>query len=429
MNSECPPRVKLLALITAGEHVPHLDTCEECATFVAAATEAVTAFRDRSELEAAVRSMIDELIAETPSHRWGIAIFSSRTLHRSVVIRDLLRRADEQYGSDPRSALEFTSTAMAICDAMAKGGQTPSAELRFEVLKAHSSILREIGSLDEALSVLGRAWSVADETEERELYHAIVSLCAATLYAEPDLARFDEAIDLAESAAAVLDICGDQRRAVIARHTKAYALVAMKRFEAAVPLLRGVVAEIVEAGGGSRDAALAHVLLGLCLVRLGSYSEAIDHARIAEHLHEKCGDTVDAARAAHVAARALAGMGHFGEARDEFTRTAEIVFCAGLFDVWCLLRLDYIAAALADDESADVRTDVEAVARVCMTVATRGSTRRQQFAAEALDYLRRLALRDAITSDVVNHVRMFVERNTSGRPVRFAPPAGAAFVM
>lgn len=427
--SACPPRVKLLALITAGEHVPHLAECDDCAMFVAAATEAVTAFRDRSELEAAVTSMIDDILAETPRHRWGVAIFASRILHRSAVIRDLLRRADEQCGANPRAALEFTSTALAISDAMAANGHAPAPELRFEILKEHSSLLRETGSLDAALSVLGRAWAVANETNNREVYRATLSLCAAIIYAEPDIANFDEAISLAEAAAAVLDICGDQRRAMIARHTKAYALVVMNRFEAATPLLRGVVAEVADAGGSPRDAALAHSLLAMSLVELGSYGEALDHARIAEHLHAERGDTVDAARAAHFTARALAGIGHFAEVREEFTRTADIVFQAGLIDVWCLLRLDYIAAALADDESADVRADAEAVARVAMTMATKDANQRRRFIAEACEYLRRIAIRDALTFEVADHVRSYVQRNLSRKPVKFAPPPGASFVM
>jgi tetratricopeptide (TPR) repeat protein len=427
--SDCPPRVKLLALVDAGEYVPHLAECEDCAEFVAAAMEAVSAFRDRSELEAAVASMIDDLLAETPSHRWGVTIFASRTLHRSVVIRDLLRRADEQCGSDPRAAREFTGTALEISDAMERSGHAPAPELRFEVLKAHSSILRELGSLDEAISVLARAWSVADETEQRVVYRATLSLCAAIIYAEPDIANFDEAISLAESAAAVLDVSGDQRRALIARHTKAYALVVQNRFDAAVPLLASVVEEVVEAGGTSHDAAMAHALLAMCLVRLGSYGEAIDHARIAEHLHMERGETVDAARAAHFAARALAGMGHFAEVREEFTRTADIVFRADLFDVWCLLRLDYIAAALAHDESADVRTDAEGVARVAMTVGTKQSTQRRRFAAEACEYLRRVAIRDALTFEIADYVRTYVARNLVQKPAKFIPPPGAEFVM
>jgi len=429
--SECPHPAKLLQLISGGEYVPHLRECAKCRAFVDAATEAVDAFNDTSELEAAVRAEIDALFADAPEHRWGLMFLDSRNthLHRSVVVRDLLLRAEKLSGSKPRQALNISSAAISVCDAMTAVDRPPAPELRFEALKLHSSLLRDVGMLDEALSVLGRAWTVADATEHREQYRATLSLCAAIIYVEPDLAKFDEAINLAESAAAVLDVCGDQRRAVIARHTKAYALAVRDRFEAAVPLLRGVVEEILEAGGTTHDAAMAHALLAWCYVQLGRFGEALDHARIAEHLHSERGETIDAARAAHVAARAIAGMGRFDDVRDEFTRAADVVFRAERFDVWCVLRLDYIAAALAADECADVRADAEGVARVAMTVGTTDSTLRRRFAAEACDCLRRVATRDALTYEIAEYVRKFIERNAKQRPVKFTPPPGAEFLM
>lgn len=429
--SECPHPAKLLQLVSDGEYVPHLRECEKCRTFVDAATKAVRAFSDPSELEAAVRVQIEEVLRDTPERRWSSVFLDSRNthLHRSVVVRDLRRRADELSGANPRQALSLSAAAVNVSDAMVAAGNPPAPELRFDALKLHSSLLREMGALDEALSVLGRAWAVADETEHREQYRATLSLCGAIIYAEPDLANFREAINLAEAAATVLDVCGDQRRAVIARHTKAYALTVMNRFEAAVPLLRGVVDEIVDAGGSAHDAAIAHALLALCYVRLGLYGDALDHARIAEHMHVELRETVDAARAAHVAARAIAGLGQFAAVREEFTRTADIVFQAGLFDVWCLLRLDYITAALADDGGADVRADAEGVARVAMTIGTTESTQRRRFTAEACNYLRLIATRDMLTYEVAEYVRNYVDRNAKQKPVKFIPPSGADFTM
>lgn len=391
----CPHPLKLLQLVSDGEYVPHLRTCEKCRDFVAAAKDAVETFNDQHELLSAVREEIDARIGDVPSHRWRSVIFGERALYRSVVVRDLLRRADELGGSRPRDALQFSEAAVDICDAMTASGTPPAPELRFDALKSHSSWLREMHLLDAALAALARAWPLIEEMEAPEPYRATLSLCAAIIYAEPDLANFDEAIRLAHTAAAVLDISGDSRRAVIARHTEAYAYAAMNRFAEAVPLLRGVIEEIGEAGGSTRDTAFAHALLGMSLVRVGAYEEGLDHVRIAEHLHMQCGDVVDAARAAHFVASAKAGLGCFAEVREDFTRAADVVFRAELFDVWCLLRLDFIAAALEDDEAADVRADVEMVARVAMTMA-KDSTQRRRFFAEACDYLRRLAIRDAI---------------------------------
>jgi tetratricopeptide (TPR) repeat protein len=401
----CPPRVKLLALIAAGEHVPHLATCQECAAFVAAATDAVTAFADRDEVEEAVAARIDQLLGDTPQHRWVSAIVAASELRHSVVIRDLLRRADDWYGRDPRAALYLTTATVELCNAMTACGNSPAPELRFDVLKEHQIMLRQTHRLDEANNVLVRLWAAALDTDDPQRYRTIASLCAAILYAEPDVAQFDAAIEFAETAGAVLEECGDRRRAVLARHLKAHVLVVRNQFEEAISPLRSVIDQIIEVGGSERDRARAHGLLALALVHLGTYDEAIEHARLAESLHKMCGDIVDAARSAHIAARGISAKGRFVEVREEFAHTAAIVLAAGILDVWCLMRFDFIAAALEDDEGADVRAEVEEVARVCMTVAARESTSRQQHAAEALDYLRRLALRDALTSEIVGSIR------------------------
>ncbi len=424
----CPPRVKLLALIDAGENVPHLEVCEDCAAFVATASEAMSVFKDSSEVERAVAAEIDVILAETPSRHWCSAIVAVPEFRRSVVIRDLLRRADEFYGSNPRLALDLTTAAVAVCDAMAASGDAPSMDLRFLTLKEHSTALHRMGNLRECLSVLSRAWPIAMQTSEHQRDRAVLSLCAAIVYSEPDIARFDDAIELAETAAAVLDIYGDERRVIIARQTKAYMLLVMNRFDDALPLLRNVTLDLDDATGESRDAAIAHAQLAHCLVGVGSYDEAAVHASTAERLHQLCAGEADAARAAHIRARAIAALGRFGEVRAEFTRTADVVFAAKMFDTWAIMRLDFVAAALADDAGADVRAELESVVRVCMTLNAMQSTQRQTFAAEALDYLRQLAIRDALTFEAVDHVRTFVVRNASRPPVRFARPPGA-FLM
>src|SRR5207244_2335582 len=113
---------------------------------------------------------------------------------------------------------------------------------------------------------------------------AILSLCAAIVYSQPDIGRFDEAIELAETAAAVLDVYGDEGRAIIARQTKAQDLMVLNRFSDALPLLRTVAFDLDEATGKTRDTATAYALLALCLVELGSYEEAVDHATMAERV-------------------------------------------------------------------------------------------------------------------------------------------------
>jgi hypothetical protein len=91
--------------------------------------------------------------------------------------------------------------------------------------------------------------------------------------------------------------------------------------------------------------------------------------------------------------------------------------------VWVLYRLDYIAAALHHDPGADVRADLEGVAVACFVLGRENSTMRRRYAAEALDYLRRLAKRDELTAQRADYVRDFIAANASRPPVRFTPPA------
>jgi hypothetical protein len=79
-----------------------------------------------------------------------------------------------------------------------------------------------------------------------------------------------------------------------------------------------------------------------------------------------------------------------------------MIFAARQFDVWALMRLDYVAAALGHDIAADVRADIEGVARVCLMMGSESSTLRRRYGAEALDYLRRLTRPDALNAEAAN---------------------------
>ena len=425
--SECPHPAKLLQLIADGEYVPHLRECAKCAEFVATATATVKAFTDREELEKALSDLLDDVISKTYGHRMSSAVRLETKLHRSIVVRELLRRAGECLGSNVARYLDLTNAAVVVCDAMTAAGHAPEPELHIEALKEHSKALRQVGELDDAIAAIDRAAALAAETNNAEYHRAVLSLCAAIVNAEPDRAKFDEAIALADAAWAVLELCGDARRAVLARQTKAYVHVVKNEFAKALPLLFDVIAELEHAANEwavTRDVAIAYTSLAHCLVGTGSYAEAATDALLAERLHLEVGGTSDAARAAHIRARAVAAQGKFEEARTEFERTAEIVFEAQLFDEWAIMRLDYIAAAIAHDASANVRADCEAVARVCMAVNAKDSNQRRQYAAEALAYLRQLAVRDTVTVEAVDHIRAFVVRNSTRPPVKFSPPPG-----
>lgn len=424
----CPTPEELLARVAAGDEVPHLAECEECAWYVAVVRQAAEAFDGSCEdLYRAVSELVDEVLEDVPSKDWTAALVGERELHHSLVIAEILRRADRAY-ENPSIAVDLTSAAVALCEARVNAGTPPPAQLQFDALKEHAMALRAANDLNGSLDALVRASAVASELGNREQLDAVVALCTALTYAEADLGKFDEAIALAERAEGVLELCGDRRRALIARQTKAHALACMSRFAEALPVVLPLAREY-EAMGATFDAATAHHLIAHCYVELGIHDEALGHALIAQCGYEKVGNGVLIARVSHVSARAIAGLGRFDEARAQFDDSAELVFAAGLYEVWVLDRLDYLAASLHHDPAADVRGDVEAVARVCLMLGNENSTMRRRYAAEALDYLRRLAKRDELTPEATDYVRDFVFWNANRPPVRFRPPSPTALVM
>ncbi|HEV2722427.1 MAG TPA: hypothetical protein VG323_20570, partial [Thermoanaerobaculia bacterium] len=375
----CPAREELLARVIAGEEVPHLGECEDCAAFVEIVANAAEVFDGSSEeVDRAVAELVDDALADVPPREWAAQLAGGREFHHSLVIAEMLRRADRAY-ENPSIALDLTAAAVALCDAMEKAGTPPPARLCFDVLKEHAMALRAAGDLDGSLDALARAWSVTLELADREHLHAVLSLCTALTYSEPDQGKFDEAIALAESAEGVLERCGDHRRALMARQTKAYALLAMHRHEDALSFVLPV-AQQYDTLGWRFDAATAHHTVATCYVELGAYDEALGHALLAQCGFEQFGNAVNVARAMHVAARAIAGLGRFEEATAQFDDSAKTIFAAELYDVWVLNRLDYVAAALHHDYAADVRADVEAVAVACLMLGRENSTMRRRYA-------------------------------------------------
>jgi tetratricopeptide (TPR) repeat protein len=380
---------------------------------------------DRRELERALAPVVDEALAGAQPGQWASRLAAEPRFRHELVVREVLRRAEAAY-ENPVVEGGWTAAAEALCDAMAGDGIPVPVELHVEVLKERAMALRAGNDLKGALRLLERARALSAGIPNREKWDAVISLCKAITYSEADLGEFDEALALADEAQAVFERIGDTRRALMARQAKAYALMVQQQHQAALNIVLPV-AEQFDAMALRYDAAIAHHLVAYCYVKIGTYDEGLSHALVAQASYEAFDNVVAAARAAHVAACAAAGLGHFDDVRTQFEESADAVFHAGLHDVWVVDRLDYVAAALHNDPAADVRGDVEAVAHVCFLLGDEQSTMRRQYAAEALDYMRRLSKRDELTAEAAEYVRDFVDTNMKRPPVRFAPPRG--FVM
>ena len=185
----CPSPEELLARVIAGEDVPHLAECEDCAWYIAAVYRAGEVFNGScEELYRAVAELVDEALEDVPSKEWAAELVGEWGSYNSLVIAELLRRADRAY-ENPSIAVDLTSAAVALCEARAKAGTPPPAQLRFDALKEHAIALRAANDLNGSLDALVRASAVASELENREELDAVVALCTALTYSEADLGK------------------------------------------------------------------------------------------------------------------------------------------------------------------------------------------------------------------------------------------------
>src|ERR1043166_864397 len=162
-SGDCPHPLKLLTLVDQGEHVPHLRECPKCAKFVDTAKKTWKTFADTGDVERTLSRYLDDILADTYGHRMSSAVRVERELHRTIVVRELLRRAGENLGSSPSRYLDLTDAAVVACEEMTAAGHPPEPELYIEALREYSTALRQHGSLDAAMQALGRAFALVEE--------------------------------------------------------------------------------------------------------------------------------------------------------------------------------------------------------------------------------------------------------------------------
>jgi hypothetical protein len=153
----------------------------------------------------------------------------------------------------------------------------------------------------------------------------------------------------------------------------------------------------------------------------GNAAEAISYAHRARAIHAEHGNAVEAARAEWAIGRAKeVGLDYAGAARS-FDEAAATFAHSNLLDLWIRVRLDFVHSKLAADKNADVRVLCESIATTSIALDQRDANRRRHATAEACDYLRRLASRNAVTADAVGYVRAFVDEIAERPPRAFVP--------
>jgi tetratricopeptide (TPR) repeat protein len=132
------------------------------------------------------------------------------------------------------------------------------------------------------------------------------------------LARFEEALEIADSASAVTDL----RRATVL-HNAAVAQARLSRYDAALVRLRNAL-EINEDEEAIPEQASNHYMLASVHSRMGADERALDHARRALELDKRMENSIRIAEDLVAIAEIYRNMDRLQEAEDYFARALEV---------------------------------------------------------------------------------------------------------
>ncbi|HEX9459242.1 MAG TPA: hypothetical protein VGA84_08870 [Thermoanaerobaculia bacterium] len=411
-------------LVAASVALLHAEKCADCLRVIGVAKKLDRAFdEDPDAVERSIERNTEEILTGLPMHRWATVAAGDSAMQHDDVITFLLKRADAvSAAADMRRAVDYAGTAAAIAEKMYARDEL-SPERAVEVLKDHSTHLRGARMYGAALAVLGVAESIAPATQEPQLQLAILRLCRAMLFADSNVCRLDEADALA--LACERDFEGrDPRRLALATFVRANSRRRGGYISEALVLSRLARERFVAAEGADAiDVAFADQGIATCLVGLGYPVEARETIASARRIFAQHFLAAELLRLEWLSARADAIDGSSDAAIAALHTVARSFLEARLLDEWVRVRLDIVALILEGDPVADVTDLCESIAAMSISLDEREPNRSRRCTAEALEYLRKMALRRSVTADLANYVRSYIASVESGRAVPFAPPS------
>jgi len=389
------------------------------------ATELVRLGSD-AELPADFERWTDERLATAPPHRWPVIVAGDSRFHHRVIARHLSRRAMAVLAEcgNMRRALRMSETASTILDILATREPYDAALeiMRAEALVDRATYLTWLGGYAAALDAIesGEMFIASILTPDADLVRARLLFARAIVYSDPDVCRYDDALALLDRAGEAFKLLEQPARGLAVKRMKAAVLMALNHFESARVLLLGLLGA-TEAADSREHARLMHEI-AMCAVLMGNAAEALRFGEIARTALMRFGNNPsEIGRADWTIGRALEITGDYAGATEALNRAAETFARADMLDLWVRVRLDYVHVALVRDSAADVRILCESIAATSIALDQKEANRRRQCTAEALDYLRRVAMRQAVTVDTVAFVRAYLDEIAIRPARRFVP--------
>lgn len=416
----CLNEAELAAVVdgTAGfEETEHLVACKRCrdtrdliAALIRAFGDEIEAADDAlSRVEKRGRDCVSRIEGGVAPHRWQFA--ATRDGASPAIANAMLDRFEALMDIASPDALSMADAAISIAGFAAELVADDGASLRCRAWKAKAVALASFACYDEALEALDEATSAAEDIADV----AAIAYARAWLFGNPDVWRPREALE------------------ILGKHLALFDQVSAARYRSA-RLLRAVI--LVRSG----DLATAELELN----QLGHLMETpVERAMISGNLamcRLRQGDATGGLRLAREAAVTCRSEGRSGmllllqaewiiaQALGALSEPeGGLVIARRVADEFARMHLEEnavraeltcIRLMLECDPAADVREACERVLQLC----SRWPGPRAACAAEALQYLRDMALSRAATIDDAITVESYVDALRTAKPLRFRPP-------
>jgi tetratricopeptide (TPR) repeat protein len=162
----------------------------------------------------------------------------------------------------------------------------------------------------------------------------------------------------------------------------------------------------------------AHRNVANTLIRLGRIDEATCLLSVIRGIDERFGRSLHVVRDDALAAVALDVAGSYDDAADAYEDVEKRFAAAGEHESALLTGISRAVVLVA----ASRPTEARGVLQGLLTSAVTGNSDRRHSTAEALAYLRELAEREQLTSDVASSVALYIDRIHVQRVRPFTPP-------
>ena len=373
----------------------------------------VGAFAERARREdREAVEIVDDVLTGPPAW-WPQRLRKAQGAYTAGVVKQLLERMFQTAESSPANALQMTSMALSIANALDLSEYPCDyvIKLRAQSLREHAQVLSLMGRYPEALDCIDRAKRLFDQVPLPEYDLARVAIVKSAILQYID--RTSEAAALAREAGDAFLRFGDRVRYVNARITEGAVLFNSGAVERALETWQSV-----EKDPGLNETSavrLAHNI-ALCLVDLGRPAAAAEYLVRCIADFEMLAMETERTRSRWILTRALVVSGKHEEAIPSLRQTwrefeqLDLIADAGL-----------VALELAEVLLATGRPDeVPAICRDVIAQFTRSGMASR--AITALSFLREAVALGQASTSLVRHVHAFLRELPADQPRLFAPP-------